>query len=92
MYTSILSKRLQNYLDFEGLLEEEQNGFRSKRDCVEHIYSLTSVIRNRMTLGNSTFCAFIDFQKAFDWVDRDMLLYKMMCYNINGLFYKSVQQ
>ena len=24
-----------------------------------------------------TYCTFVDFQKAFDWVHRDMLLYKL---------------
>ncbi len=30
------------------------------------IFRLTSILRNRMTEGKDTFCAFIDLQKAFD--------------------------
>ncbi len=58
-----------------------------------HIVSLTSLIHNRLASGNtcSTFAAFIDLQKAFDWVDRDLLFYKVLCGNINGKIYKEIQ-
>ncbi len=29
-------------------------------------------------------------QKAFDWVDRDLLFYKLLKYNINGNIYKCI--
>ena len=45
-----------------------------------------------MAMGKSTFCAFIDFQKVFDWVDRELLLYKMLSHNVNGVFYKSTKK
>ena len=53
------------------------DGFRSGRSCLDHIYSLTSTVQNRMRTNLPTYCTFVDFQKAFDWVNRDMLLYKM---------------
>ncbi len=30
-------------------------------------------------------------QKAFDWVDRDLLFYKLLKYNINGNIYKCIK-
>ncbi len=52
---------------------DEQNGFQVKRGCIDHHYALTSVIRNRINQSKLTFAAFIDFQKAFDSIDRDLL-------------------
>ena len=34
-----------------------------------------------------TFVAFIDFSKAFDWVDRELLLYKLLRSSVDGPFY-----
>ena len=35
--------------------------------------------------------AFIDFQKAFDFVDRDVLLYKLLSNGIDGKIYNSIK-
>ena len=75
----------------EELLVDEQNGFRKNRACIDHVFSLTSIIRNRKGAGLSTFSCFIDMQKAFDWVDRDLLLYKLLNLGIGGRFYNAVK-
>ncbi len=70
---------------------DEQNGFRVRRGCIDHHYTLASVIRNRINQSKSTFAAFIDFQKAFDSIDRDLLFYKLMCNNITGKIYRGIK-
>ena len=92
LYTSILNNRIMNYCEDNSLLEDEQNGFRKNRSCTDHIFSLNSIIKNRINNKESTFCAFIDFEKAFDWVNRDLLLYRLQQYNINGKVYKAIQK
>ena len=74
-----------------GIFHEEQNGFRKNRSCQDHIYALTTVIRNRMTENKATYCAFIDMDKAFDWDNRKLLMYKLLNYNIDGKMYKSIK-
>ena len=92
LYTKILTNRLDNFCDLNNIRVDEQNGFRKDRSCVDHIFTLTCILRNRQNLKMSTFAAFIDFQKAFDCVDRDLLMYKLIrFYNINGMFYKAVK-
>ena len=39
----------------------------------------------------STYISSIDFEKAFDWIDRDMLMYKLISYNVDGKFYKAIR-
>ena len=40
----------------------------------------------------STYVAFVDFQKAFDWVNRDLLLYKLLeQYQIAGHLYNATK-
>ncbi len=90
LYTAILNKRILDFAELSGVLADEQNGFRPNRNCIDHIFSLTSIIRNRKNQGQSTFCCFIDYQKAFDYVDRDLLLYKLQLYQINGKIYHAI--
>jgi hypothetical protein len=40
------------------------------RSSVDQIASLTNIIDVRKKLRISTFCAFIDFKKAYDAIDR----------------------
>ena len=77
IYGCILNKRLLTYLDANQLLVEEQNGFRGQRSCNEHIFSLFSILRNRLNTGQDTFAAFIELRKAFDSVKRNFLLCKI---------------
>ena len=90
MYSSILSKRLESYLEKNKILVEEQNGFRASRSCIDHLFVLCTVLRNRKSLGLSTYLAFVDYKKAFDSVDRSMLLYKLAQIGVNGKFYSAI--
>ena len=91
LYSSVLNKRLLNYLESEDMLVDEQNGFRPDRSCEDHVYTACTVIRNRMLNKQSTFATFIDLQKAFDFVDRDALLYRLISNGIDGKFYNSIK-
>jgi hypothetical protein len=80
-----------SYFNELELFPDEQNGFRQNRSCEDHIFAVTSIVRNRLANKKPTFCAFIDLEKAFDWVNRDLLLYKLLSYNVDGKIYKSIQ-
>ena len=91
LYSQLLNKRIIRYCDQVDMLCEEQNGFRQSRSCMDHIFTLTSIIRNRLHTNNSTVVAFIDMQKAFDWADRDLLWYKLLIHNIKGKIYWAIR-
>ena len=86
IYADILNQRLSSWLESNSLLAEEQNGFRKERSCIDHLYSLTSIVRNRKLNRKSTFVCFTDAKKAFDCVNRDLLWYKLLQFGINGKF------
>lgn len=52
------------------MIAEEQNGFRKSRSCEDNIFTLNSAIKNKQNV----FTAFLDVRKAFDFIDRDLLL------------------
>ena len=91
LYSSLINNRVIKYCNLLGLFPEEQNGFRQNRSCEDHIFSLSSIIKNRLCQKKDLFCAFIDLGKGFDWVNRDLLLYKLIEYGVDGNIYKAIK-
>jgi len=46
-FCKILNNRIDKYLHANNILHDEQNGFRKKRSCQDHISSLYFLIENR---------------------------------------------
>ena len=90
IYSNILNRRLQNYLEANNILAEEQNGFRAGRSCIDHLFVMCTVLRNRKTLGKETFLCFVDYKKAFDSVERNLLMFKLSNIGITGHMYNAI--
>ena len=88
---SILSVRINNYCDILNIFVEEQNGCRQNRSCIDHIFSITTIVKNYICEYKHVFCAFIDFKKAFDIINRDLLFYRLVSYNIDGKIFKAIK-
>ena len=91
LYSSIMESRITNYCETFNLVADQQNGFRAGRSCSDHIFVITSIIRNRLSFGEYTFCALIDMEKAFNWVRRDLLFYCLLNSNINGKIFNAIR-
>ena len=90
VYSKILNTRIQKYLESNKILVEEQNGFRAGRSCIDHLFVLCTVLRNRKLSDKETFLCFIDYKKAFDSVERNLLLHKLSQIGINGSMYQAI--
>ena len=91
IYADILNVRLSKWLEINDILVDEQNGFRSNRSCLEHIYTLYTVINKRKLNKLSTYACFVDAKKAFDTVNRDCLWFKLAALGISGKILKAIQ-
>ena len=78
LYSAVLNDRLVAYLELLNLRADEHNGFGKDRSCEDHVFVLDSVVKIWLNNGQSTYVAFVDMAKAFDWVNRDFLLYKLL--------------
>ena len=52
IYTSILNTRLYNWCDNNNILVDEQCGFRKSRSTIDHIFTLTEIIKHRRPKKN----------------------------------------
>ena len=59
----------------------------------DHIFVIHSIV-NKIVRNEKRklFAAFIDFKKAFDRVNRDLLLLKLQRLGIKGLLYKNIKE
>ena len=90
IYSSILNRRLQNFLEKNQILADEQNGFRAGRSCIDHLFVLCTLVRNRKSMGKDSFLCFIDYKKAFDSVERNLLLFKLLDIGVSGHMYSAI--
>ena len=49
IFSSILNARIVKYMEVNGILADEQNGFRKKRSCLHHVHNLTSLVKTRIS-------------------------------------------
>ena len=76
------------YCESEGIFADEKNGFRKNRSCTYHIFTLTSLVRNRMASKVPTFSCLIDLQKGSPKIIPAVT---DLQYNIDGNMYKAVR-
>ena len=84
--------RLIEVAESNGLLCEEQNGFRKgTRVCVDNILMLSLLGSKHSKVGDGLRCGFIDLQKAYDAVNRDKYWGKLGKMKIKGKLLKCMQ-
>ena len=84
LFTRVLNNRLSNWAENYNVLIEAQAGFRSKMSTVDNIFALHGLISHILNQGKQLFCVFVDYSKAFDYVVRDNLWYKLIQFGLRG--------
>lgn len=90
LFTAVLNNRLNKYLDSMNILSEEQAGFRKQYSTTDHIFNLKCLIDLYLFRGKKLYCAFIDYKKAFDSINRTYLWQKLISNNIDGKMFKII--
>lgn len=67
----MIARKLTDLVD-ESLLEC-QNGFRKGRSCTDATYTIKLIMEKRIEFNKQTHICFVDFEKAYDKVDRTRL-------------------
>ena len=59
--------------EVDKTLREEQAGFRQDRSCTDQIATLRIIVEQSIEWNSSLYVKFVDYEKAFDSLDRDTL-------------------
>ena len=86
-YPNSLEKHIANqlhmYLETTALLQKTQSGFRTHHSCQTALINIVDSWLKCIDDGNLIGSVFIDFKKAFDLVDHEILLYKLILYHFD---------
>ena len=66
----------------DSRLRDQQAGFRQDRSCTDHIAILRIIVEQSLEWNSSLYVNFIDYEKAFDSVDRETLWKLLKHYGI----------
>ena len=79
----ILREKIENHLKYNKINNELQAGFTSKRRATDNLFILKYCIEKSFKRKKPLYVIAIDFQKAFDSIDRGKLIECMMKYKID---------
>ena len=77
---SVMLQRLKTVVDDK--LRDNQAGFGQNRSCADQIATLCIILEQSHVFNSSLYTVFVDFAKAFDSLDREVLLQLMRHYGI----------
>ena len=90
LFTACLNTSIANFLFEYDKIGAEQAGFRSVFSVLDHIFTLHSIIEFYKNKKQRVYCAFVDYNKAFDLIDRSALWHKILQHGINGRVFQVV--
>ena len=92
LYAAILNQRLIHYVLEKTILKAEQLGFLpGNRTSDAHIILNTLIQFYCHKNNKKIFACFVDFQKAFDTIPRDLLFNKLLAHGITGKFFNTLK-
>ena len=91
IFEKLLHKTITDHLDSNSILNDSQYGFRKKRSTLHALLDATENIYKSVDLKLFTVGIFIDFSRAFDVINHDILLKKLSHYGIRGQLLKLIE-
>ena len=91
VFEKIMYPRLLEFLEKFEIIYKNQFGFRKKHSSYMALMVLMDEISKSLERGEYVVGVFLDFSKAFDTVNHDILLQKLYHYGIRGMALKWFQ-
>ena len=88
IFSKIMERLIYNqfieFINEQKILSELQFGFQKNKSTEQAITSIISNITNSLSNKHSSYCIFLDFAKAFDTVNHQILIEKLKYYGVDG--------
>jgi hypothetical protein len=91
LYGSIINLRLQKWIELYNITGECQAGFKKDYSTIDHIFTLLAVIQKQFAQNSKLYVAFVDFEKAFDSISRNLLWPVLRKHGISGKLYRCIR-
>lgn len=80
----IAKNQLENFVNDNRILADNQSGFRKNHSCETALNFVIQDWKDEIDSGKIIICVFLDLKRAFETIDRDLLLEKLKNYGITG--------
>ena len=87
----MLTRRLADWTERNKLRAPTQAGFRANRGTTDQLSVLNYITKKCLSQGEKLYCCFVNFEKAFDTVDRDVLWAVLANIGVRGQPLKCLQ-
>ena len=91
IFEFIVNNRLTFVNEAFGRIDEYNGGFLKGSRTSDNIFILKSLIDRQLYLGKKLYVVFVDFSKAFDFINRNILFYKIVKSGITGRIIDTVR-
>lgn len=80
----LVKKRMLQFLNEQNILNKNQFGFQNTKNTSDAIFAFLEKMYVKLNGGEAVRAVFYDFSKAFDCVNHEILLLKLICYGFRG--------
>jgi hypothetical protein len=91
MYSHLLHNRISKWAENNEKLLGNQFGFQKHKSTSDCIFTFYAIISKVLNAGGKLFCAFVDYEKAFDRVDRHALWFKLVSEGVSTKMVQAVK-
>ena len=91
LFEKLIHKRMTDYLTENEIINNSQYGFRAAHSTLHALVNATENLYKSLDKNLHTLGIFIDFSKAFDTINHDILCSKLENYGIHGNMLKLIK-
>ncbi len=91
MLENIIREMIASYLKRYSVISDSQHGFRHKRSCLSNLLTFYNDLLHAHDNTKSVDIVYLDFQKAFDKVPHNELMFKTKQLGINGKLHNWIE-
>ena len=84
LFDTIINNRLIYYRCISNEEDPFQNGFKEKSRTIDNAFTLNGIIEKYKWLGQPLYICYVDFNSAFDYINRNALLFKLLKRGVTG--------
>ena len=89
-FTSI-NLRLQEWVKVNNITGEHQARFKKNCSITDHMFTLLAFVQKQFSFNRKLYVAFIDFEKAFDSINKELLWPILLKNGISGKLYRRIK-
>ncbi|WP_419592448.1 RNA-directed DNA polymerase, partial [Thiolapillus sp.] len=91
LYSTIINNRLREWVEQNNITGEYQAGFKRGYSTVDHMFTLLACVQKQFAANRKLYVAFIDFEKAFDSINRNLLWPILLKNGIKGKLFRCIK-